>query len=790
MSNDKKNLKDANFPSEFDSRAEKGKHDWLFKYAKAIEADARVSNSFYLGGTDFAARFVRNDLYIKGQQPAEMYKPKPDNEEGDPGNDTAKLEIFYDTSNPIGTIVNNVVGALQNQGYKPRVINMSPESRTEYDKGLEMFKRKQALAANADSLKAAGLDPSKYIKGIKQIITSEDEMELHFEMNFKDDEAFCVQTLLDYILTSNRYPELERRALRNLVASGWLVVFVDDTHSGKIILRVEKIQNFRCSYFEQEDGSDIRWAYTARTWNINELAVAANNELTEAQLFEAAKANWPSSSGQWPWGQMYDPNRYGTSRPWGNAQAKVMDARLISVNNTRYAKVENKRTNGVKLLDLSDGQESPKDAEIIEIPCQYTYGFKYVFGTSIIFDYGEKPAYWSVGHNGSVQATAKLGYHLFAPDIENMSNSCLVDQLIGLADRWVFTRINIDRMIAQAHPAGAWINIDAMAGAINGFGEGRLKPKDMLRMFQLKGSGYYSTQIEGVNIDQNPIREVSESTLQSVIQMMSVLADIRSQMEIISGVPFGTIGEPSQDQAVGNMKFAAVNRNNTLRYIDIAYRSVMQRVCENIVSIVQHQLSEGGTLLDYGVAIGYESVEILKMSKRIPLIQLGISIEVAPDPSDQTAVLTGLQKAFELNIIGAGDYVRIFELIKTSPLRAAKYLQIIENKRQREKEQADIKKIMANAQESAKAGMAVEERKAKNEAFYSQLRIRELHVKYKLDQGLSHQDYMEDMKLLNVEYDRKEDLVELATEQATSGSYESKNLPKKAGVRLPSIPSA
>jgi len=207
MTQDAKELKNAMFPSEFVSRAEKGRKEWLFTYAKAVESQMSGNNSFYFGGNDFATRFVRNDLYIKGQQSPEIYKPKPSNEEGDAGNDTAKLELFYDTSNPIGTIVNNVVGALQNQGYKPKVSNLSPESKTEYDKELEEFKKKQFLAKNASKFKQVGLDPTNYIKNVKQIIASEDEIELHFEMTYKDDVAFCVQTVLDYVLRTSHYPD-------------------------------------------------------------------------------------------------------------------------------------------------------------------------------------------------------------------------------------------------------------------------------------------------------------------------------------------------------------------------------------------------------------------------------------------------------------------------------------------------------------------------------------------------------------------------------------------------------
>ena len=771
------------FPSEFATVKEKSGETWLKAYSQAVSNRAQALSPG--GSNGFREKVIRNNKYVDGKQSPDIYKTKIEGE-----NNVANLALFYDTANPLGAFVKNIVGQLQNQDYKPRLKSLSPESVTKFDEEFKRLKRIRMIYRNEDKFKEAGVDLSEYIEK-EEIFQSDDEIEIHLELNLKDDAAMALTIATQYVLDLNKYPDLERRILADIVKHNWANIYVEANEDGKCIIRVPKLENMLFDYFEEEDGSDCRYRGERRSIDINTLKKIAGDQLTDKELFEAARNGDGNGAFPYSFGQLrYYPNGANMGMPWGGYKTTVFDLKIISSNEERGYEVEDKRAGGVKFVRESNMKKIPKDAKRVTRVIENQYKVKYIPAIDKIIDFGicYSPREKS---NGRWVTNVENDYITFAQDIREMSTSSIVDQLIGKVDDWIFIKLNIMRMIAQAHPAGVAVDQVAVAAAANGFGEGNITPKGLIDIFTKRGVFIYSSMLHGRALpNANPIRDTPESTLASLERMQSQMVNIIKEMEIISGVPYNTIGEPDKDTLVGNNKIALSNRNNSLRNIDLAYRNVLGRMCSKIATCLQDAISNGHSIMDYGQAIGYGNIDAIKATKQIPMEEFGVMIDTTPDAQEQQNALDGLRLAIEQRMIRPSAVSFVADQIKVNPTRAIKFLAIEEKRFLEIQNESADGRSRAAAEANAAAGQAVEQAKMMTINAEWDRKDQHLTLEFRHDQGLSHQEYLQEQRLQHQKDKAKESQILLAVSSNNNegSSYESKNIPKAAGSRMPALP--
>lgn len=776
------NKKYAQFPSEFVSVKAKSDEPWLKQYAQG----ATHRNGAYgvSGFNHLRKKVVRNNKYVAGTQSSEIYQSKLEGE-----NNVANLALFYDTSNPLGTFVKNIVGQLQAQDYKVKFESLSPESVTKFDEEFKRIKFNSELASKEEEFKEAGIDISRHIQKT-EVFQSDDEIEIHLELNLKDDAAMAMSIATQYVLDYNKYPDLERLILSDLVKHAWGCLYVEVNQDGNAVIRVPRLENMGFDYFEEEDASDCKYIYETRKLSINQLKVMAAGELTDKELYEAAKSGY--GDGVWPYNRFesYYPNNFSNGLPWGNEKAIVYDIKIKSTNDEVGYLVEDKRSGGKKFVPADRMKKAPKNAEKITKPIENQYKVKYIPNIEKVFNYGicysprEKK-------NARYVTNVTSDYIMFAPDVREMRTSSIVDNLIGKVDDWIFIKLNIMRMIAQAHPAGVAVDQVAVASAANGFGTGNMTPQGLIDIFTKRGVFIYSSMINGVQLqNQRPIQDTPESTLTSLERMQNEMMSILKEMEIISGVPYNTITTPDAKELVGNSKIAALNRNNTLRGIDIAYRNILSRGAAKVSACIQDSVSNGKSLMDYGQAIGYGNIDAIKAAKGIPLEEFGVKIEVAPDPQEQQDAIDALTLAIEKGMLRPSAVAFVRSQIRVNPKRAIKYMAIEERKFSELQQQQANERSIISAESTAKAGKEVEAAKIATINAEWDRRDANKTLEFRHDQGLSHQEYMQERALQFQKDQAKKEQIELATEDSDGDKespYDKKNMPKASGTRMPQV---
>ena len=763
---DKRDKEVNNFPSDFVSIPEKETKEWGLKAAKAIHG---IGYRKFIGQQDSNRnKFKLFRRYAAGTEPTEKFKKQV---QGD-GN-TAELNLIYEVDSPLPTFVENIVGQLQNQDYKPRIRAISPETITAYDTKRDELKAKRMLARKADELKQVGVDVNKYVKK-DEIFETDEEIEIHLELTFKDDLSLALEIATQFVLKSNKYPTLERKLIRDLVVCGRCHLKVDYDSDLDIIVRYVDPVNFISDEVENEDFSDSKWQAEYRYIELDTLAVLAQGQLDEEQLFEVAQANKDQRGNSWnnAWGSKYYESLTTAGRPWGNFKVEVLEYELKSNDKIKMESFTDKRSGG-KLYKPANKKKRQADSTVDEVKVENIYKGQYLTGTENLINFGIKKN-MPVDKQGNFYfANKEFSFVSYAPDIYDMINKSIVQKLIAASDRFKLLILHQQRIIAEAHPAGVAVDVAAVAGLANGFGEKNLRPRDFINIFRKTGTFLYTSQVNGKPLNNPaPIRDIPESSLVALSQLQAEKASIVAEMEQITGVPYSTIGTPDKEMLVGTAKMSSMNRNNALRYLNTAFKAVLTSATKQICKRVQDRIEDGKDLEDYGMAIGYGHVDTIKIAKGIPLVDLGIEISTAPDADEQQALFQILNQSLSRGTIKPSDAATVMRMAKDNVILAEKYLKVWESKYMKEEREKALENSQAQSQAQEVAGINIEKAKQQTMMIKYKLEMEKLQLEYKLKGIESTQDHREDVNLELVKTDGKKEVIETAIEleqQAAQG---------------------
>jgi hypothetical protein len=235
-------------------------------------------------------------------------------------------------------------------------------------------------------------------------------------------------------------------------------------------------------------------------------------------------------------------------------------------------------------------------------------------------------------------------------------------------------------------------------------------------------------------------------------------------MGLVSGVPISTVGAPDVRALVGNEKIAAENRNDATRFIDDAYKDLLERLANKIILTVQDSIEYGDMLDFYSNAIGESFAQTGDFAKNFTGVQLGMFIEVAPDIAEQAFFEQSLLSAMQTDKIKQSDVYVLRDMAKTSLKAAAKYMQLWEDKYNKEKLEASAAQSQAQSEAAAQAAMMAEQAKQQTLQLEWNLKSQYLQLEYQLKEKLSAVDHKEKVNEQLVDGDVKEELIEKAAE--------------------------
>lgn len=778
------------FPSDFVPQAAKVKAYWI---KQAAEAAHSYSNLNFLGNLDSERRkYIKLRKYAAGGYDNEKFKNIISGR-GNTTTSTFNLEI----ATPLPTIKENLVGQFENQGLKPKVKCLSPESQTQYDNKLRELKANLILATKAPQLERVGVDVKQKLSG-KVIIEDEEEMLLYMETDFKDDYTSAMQAAIDYILEANDLEYFRRKLYEDLVVcgKGCLKVSFDENYDIRI-RHVDVVQHIS-DWVNTDNFKDAKYQGEYLQMTIDELAELSQDDLSEEDLINIARSvAGKDGNGDWvqSWGTKYYPASFTDSRPYGKFKVTVLDLEYKSVDTYLYEK--KKAKGGGFYLDRVKGKPKKDTQEIISKKLTNIYQGKWIVGTDYVFDYGLKENMTREKINGNYSGDTDFSFVTFAPDIRDMKNTSLIERLIGLADAYILTNLRAQSIISKARTQGIKIDVSMLGAITSALGEKNITPRQLVDLMEQTSTYYYSSVTENGDILPNntPIAEVPESPMMGLQTLAAHEQGILRAMEFATGVPLSTIGAPPSDSLVGLQKVAAENRNNATRYINNAYKSILSRVCKVVTLMVQDAIGgEAKKIDDYKMSIGNFSADILNFTKELTAVQFGIFVDVLPDAIEQQNFIDALAVAVAQGQIKQSQKMRLSRIGRERPDLAERLMMVYERKNEQETLQRAQVNSQSQAQSQAQLAMVQVKTEMQKMAQEYQLKMQLETLKARMDAGLSAQEALQELKKTALEGEQKiEQILTAMMGQDMSGSesatseYDNVNLPKASGVRMPSL---
>lgn len=779
MAQSKSDMTIGPYPSSFVSKEEKMQAAWLTQYAAAVWQDIRSNRT---GITDQRERFVLYRKWAEGLQDMEAFKTlmRRKNKAAD--------TLAYNVSHPIPTIVNSLVASLQNQDYKPSIFSISPETRLAKEKRRRALEAKRVVAMNAGQYQELGVNVSE-IAGADDTFQTKEEIELHLETDFKDDFTISMQPLVDLHYDASNKNNLERDILNDLVkiCTAGLRAY-RDVNMDVRVRNVDPVRFFSSPVIKS-DYSDAKHMGEERLLTIDDLAIEAQGEISDEDLFKAAYNNRTLWNNAWNdnWGSQYYPkalNMNGT-RPWGSLRALVLDIEVRSQDQIGKVVEEHKRSKTRRYKTAKDISQATDIVKVMNL-----YQINYIPSLNKIYRSGLSTNMVRPKVGSMMSLDTPFNFVMESPAIYEGRNKGIVEKLIPDAQGIILTKLHEQAMVARMKPRSISLDMYAVAAALNGLGDKSLKHKDLIAAYEAGDPMLYSSVVGGQNITNvNPVRELPESELRALPPLQALKQSYLQSMELGTGVPLSTVGSIDKDSLVGIQKQQTMNRNNAIRYIDQAYRSILTRTTELMIAMIQDNIEMSPKKArEYADAVGQANIDTIKVVGKLPLIQFGTSVETAPDMDELQALYNNLDRAIVAKQIKESDAMKVRRLAKRNVLLAEKYMQVWENKYlAQQAEQAEVG-LMNQSKYQTEGAIAVEKENQKTILLQHQLAMEKLKVETMLSIQEGKADFENDARLKYIQGEIDRSKILLATQYSEGkSSFEKTNLPKNSGQRLMSV---
>jgi len=774
------------FPSDFVPQEEKLQPSWHLAWQKKMWGRLNIETAW--NGYEKRSEIINNRREAQGNSDVEQFKSDYKDQVTAPDN------LNYNVQTPLPSMVNGIVGALLNQSLQLDVKAINSKGGTEYDQEKNRLIAIHILAKQADQIKEqTGVD----IKGKIPVEDNFDSIEEIEEKmgTWKESTAIALEDLIKWIHNYNDYDVIQERLIRDLVENGIAATRTYVDHNDEVKERAVDIANLITAWSKDDDYKSIKFAGELLTKTLDEVIDEAN--LSEEEAYEVAKkAAGKYGNDQWNttrWGNSYYPESGNYDNGWRAFKVYVLDAQYISTD-TRDKTVVELET-GARRIKKQAKRKREKVIGNLSKRISRVYESKYIVGTDIVYDYGLKKNQVIKRSNGKLEGDATLDFVIYAPNIHDGKNTSILQLMKAHSDMIKVNLLNAQGYLATLPPDIVNFDVDSLTRAITGMGEEGLTERDLVELTMKYGISFSSSQNTKNGFVQNkPVYEIPTGVSNKLAIYFEAINQHLRMMEIASGIPLSTIGSIEKDALVGIEKIKTINRNNTLRHIDLAYKKIWERTSNKAALYALDLIKFGGKAKEFSKAIGYTETEILAIPDKYKLKEYGLYLRMLPDAAKVEKLELYIQEALKSGAITADDAMECEQLLETNPDKVVSRLRIsrqrLSRERIREQQEVSQSAAQANAQQQIQSTQVAHQLRMQEiqAELQKELAIEKAKFQYqfKIEQLKSNTDLQEQ----RMEGDQKVEQIELASQMAmqNDNSLEKTSFKKGSGVSQPPIP--
>jgi len=661
------------FPSQVVGDQEKASQEYGLKVARAIESEWFKRDS----GTN---RFYNNQneyhklrLYARGEQSIQKYK-----DELSINGDLSYLNLDWKPVPIIPKFVDIVVNGMAERLYDIKAYSQDPygmSKRTAYMESiLRDIETKEIIDFAQDAL---GISLAE--NAPEKLPDSEEELQLHMQLDYKQEVELAQEQAITTILTGNKFEETRKRLYYDLTTLG--IACVKDKFTTSEGVKVDYVDpaSIVYSYTESPYFDDIYYIGEVKTIPINELKKEFPG-LSEEELLKIVKQPNQKSNMHYRTAASNDNNDKNT--------VEVLYFNYKTYMNEVY-KVKDTQSGGSKVILRDDTfdppiQEMTGQYEKIERSLEVLYEGVLILGT-------DKLLKWEMAKNmmrpKSDYTKVKMNYNLVAPRMYKGKIESLVGRITGFADMIQLTHLKLQQVMARMVPDGVYLDADGLAEIDLGNGT-NYNPQEALNMFFQTGSviGRSFTSEGDMNPGKIPIQEIQSGSggqkLASLIQTynyyLQMIRDVTGLNEARDA------SKPEERSLVGVQKLAAANSNTATRHILNSGLYLTAEVAESISLRISDIIEYSPTKEAFIQKIGGHNIGTLEDISSLHLYDFGIFLDVSPDEEEKQMLENNIQMALSQQMIELEDAI---DLRNIKNVKLANQLLKVRRKKKQERDQ-------------------------------------------------------------------------------------------------------
>jgi len=726
------------FPSQAVSDSEKLDPKYGLEVAKAIENEwfkkSHGVNRFYQNQNNFH----KLRLYARGEQSIQKYK-----DELSINGDLSYLNLDWKPVPIIPKFVDIVVNGIAERTYDIKAYSQDPygvEQRTAYMANiLGDMRTKEFTAQIKDTF---GFDLGSMPE--EQLPESEEELQLHMQLNYKQSVEIAEEQALTSIFELNKYEQIKKRIYYDIAVLGMGAVKNTFTESEGIKIEYVDPANVVYSYTESPYFDDIYYVGEIKNVNLNELKLQFPS-LTDSQLKEIANAGRQD---------YHAHNKYSSVNYRDSNSVQVLYFNYKTYMNEVY-KVKETATGAEKIIKKDDAfMATPIEGELrferIAKNIEVLYEGAYIPGSNILLQ-------WKLCDNMLREKAdinkVKLNYSLVAPRMYNGKIESLVSRVTGFADMIQLTHLKIQQILSRMVPDGVYVDADGLAEVDLGNGT-NYNPQEALNMFFQTGSiiGRSFTSEGDMNPGKIPIQEINnQAGTGKLSALISTYNYYLQMMRDATGLNEARDGStPDKNALVGVQKLAAANSNTATRHILQAGLFLTTELAEKLSLRIADVLEYSPTRDAFIQSIGAHNVGTLQELTELYIHDFGIFIELAPDEEEKQMLENNIQVAIGQQNIDLDDAIDIRQ-IKNIKL-ANQLLKLRRKKKQQRDQQAQQANIQAQAQANAQAQQVAAQAEVQKQQALTQSKIQLEAAKSEMDMAKLQAEAALKKELMQLEF--------------------------------------